>query len=293
MIRVLAGRLAVLAACVCFAAPIASAGLVQWDINPAESNFRLTIPDQTVTLGTITATMRLRNQNNAAWTQNNAPVDGLLATDIGAGISSVEFLAGQSSLFGVNTGNYRPNPAVYNTAVTNTINTAGTFGDTSSAPGVYAARVNASVSILTLNTGYIMFDNVTYDLSSLVTAVTGTSFLSNAVNVGILDSRIGFDGINTGLAGQVIGDALGNTGPISAVNANGAAGSIVPLGGNNYRITVPINMPVFVSLSGVNLTATATGTLVGYAFIPEPATFALLGAGVAGIAIRARSRRRS
>jgi hypothetical protein len=292
MIRVLVGRLVVLAACVCFAAPNASAALVTWDVNPAQSNFQLAIPDQTVTLGTITATMRLRNQNNTAWTQNNAPVDGLLATDIGAGISSIEFLAGQSSLFGVNTGNYRPNPASYDTAVTSTINTAGTFTNTTAAPGVYAARVNASVSILTLNTGYILFDNVSYDLASLVQAVVGTSFAANTVSVGILDSRVGFDGINTGLAGQVIGDALANTGPISAVNANAAAGSIVDLGGNNYRLTIPVNMPVSVSLSGVNLNATATGTLVAYAFIPEPATFALLGAGVAGLAMRARSRRR-
>lgn len=291
MIRVLTGRLAVLAACVCFAVPsVSSAGLVGWDIDPSQSSFKLTIPDQTVTLGTITATMRLRNQNNAAWTTNSAPVDGLLATDVGAGISSVEFLAGQSSLFGVNTGSYRPNPAAYATNVTDTINTAGTFTNTSSAAGVFAARVNASVSILTLNTGYIMFDNVTYDLSSLVTAVTGTTFAANAVNLGILDSRVGFDGINTGLAGQVVGDALAYTGPISAANSGAGLGSIVDLGGNQYRITIPINMPVAVSLSGVNLNATATGVLVGYAFIPEPATLALLAAGIAGIAIRARRR---
>ena len=120
--------------------------------------------------------------------------------------------------------------------------------------------------------------------------ITGTSFLSNQVSLGILDSRVGFDGIST-IAGQVIGDTLANTGPISALNANGAAGSVVNLGGGNYRITVPINMPVAVSLSGVNLNATATGTLVGFAFIPEPATIGLLATGVAALAIRARRRR--
>jgi hypothetical protein len=274
------------------ASPASAVG-VQWDIDPSLSNFRLAIPDQSVTLGTVTATMRLRNQNNSTWTQNNAPVDGLLATNVGlSGLTptSVQFLAGQHTLSGVNTGNYRPNPTAYNTAVTDTLNTAGTFTNTSSDPAVYAARVNASVSIVTLNTGYISFDNISYDLSSVINAVTGTSFVSNNLTLGILDSRVGFDGIST-IAGQVVPDTLAQTGPISGTNSSAPAGSIVHLGGLNYRITVPINMPVFVNLGGVMLNATATGTLVGFAEIPEPATLALVAAGLVGLAVHGRRRR--
>ena len=280
------------AAALAFGLGLASpaSAVVQWDINPSLSNFRLAVPDQSVTLGTITATMRLRNQNNATWTQNNAPVDGFLATNVGAGFSNIQFLAGQSSLVGVTTGNYRPNPSVYNTAVTDSINTAGTFTNTSSDPAVYAARVNASVSIITINAGYIAFDNMSYDLGSAVTAITGTSFLSNAISLGILDSRVGFDGINT-IAGQVIGDTLAQTGPIAGVNSAAGAGSIVNVGGNQYRLTVPINMPVFVNLGGVMLNATATGTLVGFAEIPEPATLGLVAAGLVGLAMHGRRRR--
>jgi hypothetical protein len=110
------------------------------------------------------------------------------------------------------------------------------------------------------------------------------------VSVGILDSRIAFDGINT-IAGQVVADGLGQSGPISAANINGAAGSIVPIDAfGNYRITVPINMPVSISLSGVNLNATATGVIVGYAFIPEPATLGLVALGLLALGVRARNR---
>ena len=283
-----------LAASVLLSASTASAIPVSWDVDPTLSSFRLAIPDQVVTLGTVTATMRLRNQNNATWTQNNAPVDGLLATNVGPGISSIEFLGGASSLFGVTTGSYRPNPAAYNTAVTDATNTAGTYSNTSSAPGVYAARVNASVSIVTLNTGYIMFDMVDYDVDSLgALAISGTSFLASGLSVGIEQARLGYDGIST-IAGQVVGDELGVIGPILATNTNGGNGSIVDLGGGNYRITIPVNMPVAVSLGTVSLNATATGTIVGFATIPlaEPATLGLLAASLLGVAIRVRRRAR-
>jgi hypothetical protein len=287
MIRVLAIRLAALALGLGLALP--ASAVVMWDVDPSLSSFRLAVPDQTVTLGTLSATMRLRNQNNAAWTTNNAPVDGLLATNVGTGFSSIQFLAGAHSLVGVNTGSYRPNPGVYNTAVTDATNSAGTFTNTSADPAVYAARVNAQVSIITINTGYIAFDNVSYDLGSAVTAITGTSFLSNAISLGILDSRVGYDSIAAGTTG--IGDTLVNTGPIAAINTNGAAGALVNVGGTTYRLTVPINMPVFINLSGVMLNATATGTIVAFAEIPEPATLGLVALGLAGLAMTGRRRR--
>lgn len=290
MIRVSAIRLALLAICAGLVSSPASAALVTWDIDPSLSSFTLSIPDQNVNIGTVSGTMRLRNQNNAAWTTNTAPVDGLLATDVGAGLSSIQFLGGQHSLFGVNTGNYRPNPAAFSTAATNTSNTDGTYTNTSSAPAVFGARVNATVSILTINIGYIAFSNVLYDLDSAVLGVTGgTSFLTNSIDLGILDSTAAFDSVNSGTTG--VGDALGNTGPISATNVNGASGTITDLGAGNYRITIPINMPVFVDLQGVQLNATATGTLVGFAFIPEPATIGLLATGLAGLAMSGRKRK--
>lgn len=282
--------------CASFAATPASAISVNWDVNPAQSSFKLAIPDQSVTLGTITATMRLRNQNNAAWTTNSAPVDGLLATNVGAGITSVEFLAGASALTGVTTGSYRPNPAAYNTAVTDTLNTAGTFSNTSTAAAVFAARINASVSIITLNVGYISFNNVFYDVGSVVLPVTGTAFASNTLALGLDDSTVQVDGIST-LAGQVVPDIIAQTGPILGTNSSAGAGSIVacPIvsgacafgGVDLYKITVPVNMPVALSLSGVNLNATATGTVVGYAtIVPEPATLLVMATGLVGLGDR-------
>ncbi len=55
---------------------------------------------------------------------------------------------------------------------------------------------------------------------------------------------------------------------------------------------MPINVPVDISLGGVNLVGTATGTLVGFAsIIPEPATAALLAAGIVALGVRGRRRR--
>ncbi len=299
MTRVLTRALATLA--VCALASPAFAVSVSWDVESTQSSFKLAIPDQPVTLGTLSATMRLRNQNNATWTTNTAPVDGFLATDVGSGITSVQFLGGSSTLSGVNTGSYRPNPAAYNTASTDANNTAGQFQNTSAAPAVYAARVNAQVSIITVNAGYISFTNVSYDLASAVLAVTGTSFVSNTTTIGLADSTINFDSVSSGTT--AIGDTIGNTGPINAVNSGGGAGSIVacPIvtgsclygGVNLYKLTIPINLPVSVSLSGVNLNGTATGSIVGYAtIVPEPATLLATAAGLVGLAIAGRRRSR-
>ena len=295
MKRAFAGLVATLALGTGFLASEAFALAVNWDINPAESSFKLTVPDQPITLGTVSGTMRLRNQNNTTWTQNNAPVDGLLATNVTGTpgvVSTVEFLGGSSSLTGVNTGSYRPNPAAYNTNVTDTINTAGTFTNTTGADGVYAARVNVSVSIITTNAGYIAFRDMEFDVASAVTAVSVGSFNLAGIDIGILDSEIGFDDV--GGSTTAIGDTIGNTGPIAATVVAGA-GTIVNIGGDNWKITIPFTMPVMVDLAGVMLNATASGSMVGYAtfVVPEPATFALTALGVAGLAAYGRRRRQA
>ena len=153
---------------------------------------------------------------------------------------------------------------------------------------MYAARVNAFF-IININTGYIAFDNVFYDIGSAALAIAGTSFLSNTTTIGILDSRIGYDSIASGTTG--IGDVLAQTGAIAAVNSGGPAGSIVDMGGQIYRLTIPVNMPVFVNLSGIMLNATATGTITAYAFVPEPATLGLVMIGITGLALHGRRRR--
>ena len=50
-----------------------------WDIDPTQSFFRLTIPDQSLTIGTTTATIRLRDAGSSSnWTDAGGRMGGAL-----------------------------------------------------------------------------------------------------------------------------------------------------------------------------------------------------------------------
>ena len=104
-----------------------ASAVVLWDIDPAQSNFRLSFPIKWSRSAPLRQRCACGTRTTPRGPQNNAPVDGLLATQVNPGITTIQFLGGSSSLTGVTTGNFRPNPAAYNTAVTDTLNTAGTF----------------------------------------------------------------------------------------------------------------------------------------------------------------------
>jgi hypothetical protein len=278
------------------AAP-ARAVLVEWEIDESLSEIELVVPDQVVTLDALTATIRLRNQSGGdagPWSVGNvASVDGVLATDYVDGVS-IEFLVGQHDAFGLDSGSYRPNPAAFDPLLVNAENPDGQFSNTSAAPGIYGARVRASVSIFTLDAAFINFTEVQYDVFSNVLPITAGTFDGAELEVGFELATVEFDGLST-LVGQPIPDATG-TPIVDAFGENLPAGATItapdPMQPDLRQLTVPVDVDLVVDVGGVPLTAGATGTLVAFATVPEPGAASMLASGGALLAALARRRSR-
>lgn len=283
------------------ASSTARAALVTWNIDSAQSKLSLKISDTPFAvdgIGNITIRVRNQatNQNNAWNTGNTAAVGGTISTNYVDG-SSIEFLANQLNVVGVNSGNYRPNPAAY-TGDTNPdpiLAEGGSFSNTSTAAAVFGARVRASVANLfgaTFDAAFINFFNVNYELSSAPLTITGASF-PNATTIGIKSSFLAVDGL-TVLGQTVIDDQIAAVNNATAANS-GAAGIVANLGGLNRQITIPILLNLVIPLDDAGtyiLNAQATGTIVATAEIPipEPSTLAMAGIGMVGLMAVARRR---
>lgn len=238
------------------------ASQVIWDINPVESYLKIDIPDTVIPgLGTL----QFRNQDNTAWTANKASYDGLLATDWSA--SNIEFLSGQSSIVGVNTGSYRPNPAAFNPLLTNAANPNGQFANTTTAPAVYGARLNGANGPLTLDAARLSIQNTSIDLGGTAPFVSN-SFLTNGLNLAGT-GLVNYDGLVAPIIGQLLPDfSQGQMSLFADINS-GANGSITSAnyeGGFNYKITVPLQATTRI-LEGIGyeITGTVTGQIVAYA----------------------------
>ena len=278
---------------------VASAATIAWAIDSSQSSITLNVPDQSVSLGGTTATIRLRDAgNNNQWTQGRtAAVAGTLVTDYVDGVS-IEFLGGQHNAFGLVSGNFRPNPAAFDPNATNSSNPNGQYTNTTTAPAVYAARVRASVSILTVDAGFVSFLDVEYDLMSGVLALDPSgNFAGNALTMGVADALVAFDGLSVAIIGQPIPDTPPTPLGAPVLGSNTAAGASVtapdPINDPLLRkLTIPVNVPLQLDLQGALVNASATGTIVAYAYLvaPEPGTAMLLAFGLGGLALVGRKR---
>jgi len=273
-------------------ASIASANSVTWTVDASQSKLTWAIPDTLVNLNGTNATVRIRNQSGSAntWNQGNSAALG------GSFTSEYKELSGGpsltytgSSVVGVNSGNYRPNAAAFS-PVPSADN--GTFANTSTAPGVYGAKLRASVSILTVDLGYLSFSNLLYSLAG-INALTGSngnySFNSNQTSVGVANADLAVQGINALIVGQVVPNTItsfdANPNPLSGTS------TITNTGGLNRKLTIPVNLIVPIDFSGAALNITLTGQIVATAVnVPEPSTFMLAGLGFVSLAVCARRR---
>jgi PEP-CTERM motif len=277
------------------AAAPSQASPIVWTLDSVASSLSLAVPDQVVTIGTTTATVQFRNQTPATppsvWTVGNtAKVGGTITTNYVEG-SSIEFLSGD--MFGLTSGNYRPNPAVFNTTSTNTANPNGQYTSTSQAAGVFGGRVRANVG-LTVDAGFFNFTATTYDVVSSALAISGTNFAANTMTLGIDTATLAFDGLNIIFVGQPIPDSFGALAGIFGTNG-AATGTVVapdPIGDPLLRrLTIPVSLPLMLNLEGTMLNASASGTIVAYAYVPEPGTLLLLGGGLLALAVGRRGPR--
>ena len=256
---------------------------VTWTIDQSQSSLSLAVPDQDVTFGTTTANVKIRNQiggNSGPWNVGNtAPISGSISTNY-VDDASIEFLANQANILGVNSGSYQPDPALYTGGVVNPDGTAsgGSFSGTGTAPAVFGARVRATV-VFTLDAAFASFYNVSYDTLSGVLPIASGNFAANSMDVGIKHALIAADGISIPLIGQPIADAISS---IDAVmSPNGAAGgTITHTGALARRLTLPISLNLSVPIDEDpthNLIATATGTIVADATLEPPPSVSVVG----------------
>jgi len=270
-----------------------SAATIVWTVDQSESYLSLAVPDQSVTIGTTTATIQVRNpsgSNSGPWNiGNTAAMGGTLTTDYVEG-SSIEFLSGD--MFGLVSGNYRPNPAAFNPASTNTANPNGQFTNTTTAPGVFGARVRANSLA---DAAFFNFTSVDYDIVSTALGISAGSFAANSLTLGIASADVAFDGLSIIFIGQPIADSLSTITGVTGTNTAASGTITAPNPGGDpllRRLEIPVSLPLVLNLQGTMLNASASGTLVAYAYVvPEPGTLLLLGGGLLALAASRRGPR--
>ena len=232
------------------------------------------------------------NPNSAAtattptgWTIGNKQnLSGSFSTDTDF-VTSIKFLGGPggNQISGIDSGSYSP---------------LADGSEPGTALADIAARLRVGVQSPTTVGGWNMdlaLRNVLYSLESGVLPVTLGSFDSNLVSSGLLSEDIAyrgrngfgvFGGILTGLVGS--GTETSAAGD-SAASVGASAGSVVVVTtpeGSVATLTVPFNVPITldVQAGGFSLPIihmNLTGTIVGAAMVPEPATVGMLAVGMA------------
>jgi len=281
------------------------ASLITWTIDSTQSVVRLNLPDQSVSIDALTATVRLRNANNNAWSDAGgraSNVTGTLATNYseGGGSASLTFLQGLHNASAIQYGSFRPNPAAFDPNAVNGDNPDGQFTNTTGAAAAFAAKVRGSISIVTVDLGFLAIRNVEYDASG--TAILnggGGNFSGGAgqTNLGISNGTADVDGLAINIpflfSGQPIPDiANADLGALlgGQLQPNSDSITIENMGGLDRKLTKLINIPLAFDLEGTVISGFINGQMVAYATVPEPSSVSLVSICVGLVACRYRRR---
>lgn len=268
-----------------------------WIIDSSLSKVTLAIPDQAVIVDGISATLRVRNQSSAnngnnVWNVgNSAALSGMLWTETSLGpFGSIEFLPSTSLTMALDSGLYRPNPAAYSAPLApDGTASGGTFGNTSTAPAEFGARLRATTLLGTLDANYFSLDDTwwSFDSGSLpLTGLPGSqSFAANSVSA-LMGGKMALDTVGVTSTPDEIFNFSGvggtNTALTGTIEASGLA----------LELTLPLNFPITLDFEGALVQANVTGTLVAY-HIPEPATVTLAAAALVTLPLVWRRKRRA
>jgi len=264
-------RLTVCAAAALLFFPVKGADIVTWDIDPASSYIRLTIPDQTLSVPDIgDVTFRVRDAgNNNQWTDaggRRAALVGKLVTEYTDG-ESIRFLSGSHEIVALQQVTLRPNPAAWD-------QTTETFANTTTALAALGGRVRATYVILTFDVAFLAFRNLALDVGNVApgpVAVVNGAFAPNTTTCGIAAASVDSDGLELPLGlGQPVPDVL--DAPLPPVAQTNAAGGVVTdLGGRNRSLAYTVNISdLAIDLEGMTVTGSVEGQIVATTVLPQP-----------------------
>jgi hypothetical protein len=252
------------------------------------------------------ASFNLNGQNRTngaplatAWsstTGNTAFVSGSFSTTIGGSLSggtinSVQFIAGSSTMTALTSGNFRPNPAAFNSAAP-----VPNYNNNSPHAADYGGVVHSATFA---NAAYFSLSSSTVDLEttnpvSVVTNQFPVNLVGNSLITGLSTTLFGLQGGNVPLLGTIIPNQLT---PLSGLSqgdvATGMGNFVLGSSGNPTTLTIPISVPFSIPIGGgIFLNGTATGQVVASA-VPEPSTLGLAGLAGTFVAVWMRRRQRA
>jgi hypothetical protein len=258
----------------CLAAQSVFAQLYQGNLNVVTANSTLTVSGN---LSSSLGTVNYQQQGAGSLT---ASYVGIMNVNVDLGNNTIEFTA-ITAVTGNNSGSWQP--------------LAG--GAAGNAPANYGVFIPYLSGLVPVNAA---LRGVAYTVTTAVLPLTGGGASRTFANSEVIGLTAGnLDYRATGLfSGQGTSTLAGN----SASNAAPGNGTLEILGGDQFRVTFPVDLTIPISFDASGTTFTATtrflGSLQAEGFlvaVPEPTTWALLGMTVASagfLAVRHRRQQR-